>query len=249
MKQIFKVWLRNFLSWEKTFLANLLGDAIDPLIYFLGFGYGFRALVGNVNGVDYISFLAPGVIVSSAMTASSYECTFGSFTRFFTRKNYEPILTTPVKVYQLVLGDILWGTAKGLLASLFTFLIVFVLGYAKTSDILLILNAVLTAFTFSSSSLLFTSFSKSYNSFSYYFTVFISPMFVLSGVFFPVDILPEWAQYVSKLLPLTHCVEISRSIHSGQITLSLINNLLVVITISALCLWGSIKGITRRVIN
>lgn len=249
MNQIFKTWLRNYLSWKKSVIASLVGDAIEPLIYFLGFGYGFRALIGNINGIDYISFLTPGVIMSSAMTGASYECTFGSFTRFFTRRNYDSIFITPVKVEEVVIGDILWGTAKGLLASIFTFTLAFILGYVRGFDILILLNATLTAFLFSSSSLLFTSFSNSYTSFSYYFTVFISPMFVLSGVFFPVETFPRWAYYVSRLLPLTYSVEISRSIHRGEISPKLIIDVLILISLSTLFVWGSIKGIKRRIIN
>lgn len=210
----FKVWLRNYTAWKKNLLTSIVGDAVDPIIYFLGFGYGFRSLIGTINGVDYVSFIVPGIVMSSVMTGTSYECTFGSFTRISARKTYRSLLISPIMVEDLVIGELLWGITKGIMAAGFMLLFTGIFGYFTVHFVLLnLFNLILTSFVFASTSLFFTSISRSYDFFSYYFTAFISPMFVLSGVFFPTHSLPSWAIFLARLFPLTYSVEISRALY------------------------------------
>lgn len=248
--KVFKVWLRNFTAWKRNFLTSLVGDAIDPIIYFLGFGYGFRALIGNINGMDYVAFIVPGIIMSSAMTGTSYECTFGSFTRIAGRKTYRALLIAPIMIEDFVLGEVLWGMTKGFLSAIIMMLFTIIFGYFPGWFVFLnLLNILLTAFTFAATSLFFTSISRSYDFFSYYFTAFISPMFILSGIFFPITSFPSWASVIARFFPLTYSVDLSRQIYENAFSA------IIILDILFLLLWGvfflsfSVKFMKKRLIT
>jgi lipooligosaccharide transport system permease protein len=246
----FKVWLRNFVAWKRNFLTSLVGDAVDPLIYFLGFGYGFKALIGNVNGMDYVAFIVPGIIMSSAMTGTSYECTFGSFTRIAGKKTYRALLIAPIMIEDLVIGEILWGMTKGFLAALIMMLFTMIFGYFPGWCIIFnILNILLTTFTFASTSLFFTTISRSYDFFSYYFTAFISPMFILSGIFFPINSLPSWTAFISRVFPLTYSVHLAREIYSKNLTPSLILDVFFLLIWGLIFFYLSMKFMKKRLIT
>jgi len=246
----FKVWLRNFTVWKKNFLTSLVGDAIDPLIYFLGFGYGFRALIGNVDGVDYVAFIVPGIIMSSAMTGTSYECTFGSFTRIAGRKTYRSLLIAPIMIEDFVIGEVLWGMTKGLLSAIVMMLFTIIFGYFPGWFIIFnILNILLTTFTFASTSLFFASISRSYDFFSYYFTAFISPMFILSGIFFPISSFPSWASFIARIFPLTYSVHLSRGIYTKTFSFFMIIDILFLLIWGSFFFYLSMKFMKKRLIN
>ncbi len=246
----FKVWLRNFIAWKKNFLTSLVGDVIDPIIYFLGFGYGFRALVGNVNGVDYVAFIVPGIIMSSAMTGTSYECTFGSFTRIGGRKTYRALLIAPIMIEDFVIGEVLWGMTKGFISAIIMLIFTTIFGYFPGWVIILnILNIIITTFVFASTSMFFTSISRSYDFFSYYFTAFISPMFILSGIFFPLSSFPEWASFISRIFPLTYSVHLAREIYNGTFSPLLIVDVLFLLLWGSFFFYLSIKFMKKRLIT
>lgn len=110
------VWYRDAKVWTKFYKASILGNMGEPLLYLLAMGWGLGRMVGTVDGVPYIQFLAPGLVCSTAMYAATFECTFGSFTRMTRQNTYDAILATPVSLEDVVAGEILWGATKGLLS-------------------------------------------------------------------------------------------------------------------------------------
>lgn len=211
--RLFRVWQRNRDSHRKYFWASLVGNLGEPLLYLFAFGYGLGGYIGRIRGQSYLEYIAPGLLVSTAMFAASFECTYGSFARMVHQKTYEAILATPLSLEEIVFGDIAWGTTKALLNSLSMLLLLGFLGLLVHPSALLLPVALLaTGLLFSASAILATAIAKNYEFFNYYFTLLISPMFFFSGIFFPLDAFPAWVQTVSLFLPMTYAVDLARAL-------------------------------------
>src|SRR3989337_3444774 len=209
----YRVWQRNRDSYMRFYKANILGNLGEPLMYLFGMGIGIGSYLGLIEGVSYMDFIAPGLIMRVAMYSASFECTFGAFTRMAEQKTYDGILATPLNVGDLVAGEILWGATKSLIGGSVMLFVIYLAGLMKTS-ILMLLPMLLLIFIigllFSSLSLTFTALCPSYDFFNYFFTLILAPMFFFSGIFFPLSNFPAWVKIVSNLMPLTHAVNISR---------------------------------------
>lgn len=205
------IWYRDWEVFKKTAITNILPYFAEPLLFILALGYGLGLFVGEIGGVSYAQFLAPGILASSAMFAASYECTYSTFVRMIFQKTFEAVLCTPVSIEDIVLGEVAWGATKSLISGACIFMVIWALGLAKPESALVIIPVVaLVGFMFASLSIFFTSIVPSMDAFNYYFTLLLSPMFLLSGIFFPLDQLPSFVQGLAWLLPLTHAVNVIR---------------------------------------
>jgi lipooligosaccharide transport system permease protein len=217
------IWYRDWEVFRKTAITNILPYFAEPLLFILALGYGLGLFVGEIGGMSYAQFLAPGILSSSAMFAASYECTYSTFVRMIFQKTFEAVLCTPVSIEDIVLGEVAWGATKSLISGACIFIVIWALGLAKLESAVIILPVVaLVGFMFASLSIFFTSIVPSMDAFNYYFTLLLSPMFLLSGVFFPIDQLPSFVQDLAWLLPLTHAVSIIRPAAMGQYSVSFV---------------------------
>jgi len=210
------VWRRNLLVWRKLAIPSMLGNLADPLIYMLGLGFGLGAMLSDVGGMSYIAFLATGIVCSSTMMSASFEAMYSGFSRMHVQKTWEAILNAPVTLDDVVLGEVVWAASKSLLSGLAVLAVAWVLGVVQSATALWVIPVVfLTGLAFASLGLVMTALSPSYDFFMYYFTLVITPMMLVSGVFFPVAQLPGWLQAVTQFLPLTHAVELARPLMGG----------------------------------
>ncbi len=216
IKMIYTVWFRNFIVWTKYVKPSLVANLGEPLLYLALMGYGMGKLVPQINGMKYIDFLAPGLILSSTMYAASFEATISSYTRMITQKTYDAIMVTPVNLSEIVSGEILWSTTKGLISSIFFIAIMAVFGLIHSWLFgISIVAVVMDGLFFSTLSMVFVGFSHSYESFNYFFTLILTPLFLFSGIFFPLDTLPHWVRGIALYLPLTPMVQLARASNSG----------------------------------
>lgn len=221
------VWSRNKDVFKKFALTNLLPYFAEPLLFIIALGYGLGLFVGEIGGMSYPQFLAPGILASSSMFAASYECTYATFVRMIFQKTFEAVLSTPIMIEDIVLGEVLWGATKSLISGTCIFIVILLLGLIKLESAIIILPTIfLVGLMFASLSMFFTSIVPSLDAFNYYFTLIVSPMFLLSGVFFPVDSLPEIVRSLSWFLPLTHAVNIIRPSAIGQYSAGFIYDIL-----------------------
>jgi len=212
-----KVWLRDFDSYRKYLTVNLLGNLGDPVLYLLAMGLGLGKFLGEMQGVSYVQFLAPGVIVSAGMFAASYECTYMSFLKMFHLKTYDAIIVTPVNIEDVVAGDIAWGASKALFSGVLMFGVTAAFGLVHSWWALLVpLLLLLVGFLFASLGMLVTTASKSFDYYSYYFELAITPLFFFSGSFFPLDDFPLWLRAVANCSPLTHAGSLCRGLVLGH---------------------------------
>ncbi|MFQ5559815.1 MAG: ABC transporter permease [Nitrospinota bacterium] len=216
----FHVWQRNLDSYKRFYKANLLGSLGEPFLYLFGMGFGLGGYIANLKGVSYMEFIAPGLLMVTAMYTATFECTFGSYTRMVEQKTYDAILATPLSIGDIVFGDILWGATKSLISGSIMLVIIKISGLMNApvqAFFPLLILIFFTGMLFSAMAMTVTSLSPSYDFFSYYFTLVLAPMFFFSGIFYPLDKFPYLIKAISNLLPLMYAVNISRSIASGSL--------------------------------
>ena len=212
------VWRRNFLVWRKLALPSVLGNLADPLIYMLGLGYGLGALLPEVGGVSYVSFLAAGTVVASTMNAATFEALYSGFSRMHVQKTWDAILNTPLTLDHVLAGELLWAASKSLLSGLAILLVIAALGLSTSPLALWTIPVIfMTGLSFAALGLIICALAPSYDFFMYYFTLFITPMTLVSGVFFPADQLPPMLHTIAAWLPLAHAVQLVRPLLSGEI--------------------------------
>jgi lipooligosaccharide transport system permease protein len=212
------VWRRNFLVWRKLTIPSLLGNLADPLLYMLGFGYGVGALVPQMQGMSYIAFIAAGTVCSSTMNSATFEAMYSGFSRMHVQRTWDAILNTPIDLDDVVIAEVAWAASKATLSGVAVLAVAAALGLAHSWLALWIVPlALLLGLTFASLGLIMTALSPSYDFFMYYFTLIITPMMLLSGVFFPIAQLPSALQALATVLPLTHGVAIARALMQGSV--------------------------------
>ncbi len=214
--RFFPIWRRHLLVWKKVAATSIIGHIADPMIYLLGLGYGLGSLLPEMAGTPYLVFLAAGTVCYSTMNSASFEALYSGFARMHEQRTWEAIMNTPVTLDDIVLGEILWSATKGMLSGVAVLAVAYAMGLTHSAVALwLIPLSLLVGLCFASLGLIMTALAPSYDFFMYYFTLVITPMMLLSGVFFPAAQLPSVWQHVSSALPLTQAVEIARPLLSG----------------------------------
>ncbi|MBN4664566.1 ABC transporter permease [Pandoraea nosoerga] len=211
------VWRRNFLVWRKLAIASMFGNLADPMIYLFGLGFGLGMMVGDVDGTSYIAFLAAGTVGSSVMFSASFESMYSGFSRMHVQRTWEALMHTPLTLGDVVLGEVVWAASKAVLSGLAILVVASVLGYARLDSLAIVLPAILLAgLAFASLAMVMTALAPSYDFFMFYQTLVMTPMLLLSGVFFPLSQLPAAARHVTEWLPLAHAVALIRPAMLGR---------------------------------
>lgn len=248
------VFLRNLLVWRKLAIPSLVGNIAEPLMWLVAFGYGMGALVGHITvdgpegsvQVPYILFLASGSICMSAMNAASFEALYSAFSRMHVQKTWDGIMNAPVGLDDVVLAEMLWAAFKAAFTVTAILGVMLALGISHSPKLVLAWCVLLAVgITFSSIALIFNALAQGYDFFTYYFTLVLTPMMFLSGIFFPREQLPGVVQLISAALPLTNAVALVRPLFMDrwpdQVLLH--GGLLLAYTVAAF--WLAL-GLTRR---
>lgn len=231
--------MRNLRVWRRYAVPSLIGNFGEPLLYLLGLGYGLGRFVSGMADMPYLAYLASGVLCATAMNTASYEGLYAAYTRMTRQDTYGAMLATPLQVADVVAGEVAWCAAKALISGVTLFVVAAVLGAIPLVPLTLAALPVvlLMGLTFGAMAVLVTTLSPSYDFFLYYFTAFITPMFLFSGVFYPVDTLPGWLQAAVVALPLFHGVELVRPLFSGELP----DNIALHLAVPALYLIGGFQ--------
>lgn len=215
--RFFPIWRRNFLVWRKLAIPSVLGNIAEPLITLIAFGYGLGSLLQKVDGIPYIRFLASGSICMSVMMAASFETLYSAFSRMHVQKTWEALMNAPLALDDVVFAEMLWGATKSLFSGIAILLVIFFLGIGLHPHTLLVLPLLfLIGMTFASIGLIVNALARGYDFFTYYFTLVLTPMIFLSGVYYPVSQLPAWLQHFAEMLPLGAAVNLIRPFLLGQ---------------------------------
>ena len=250
--RIYYVFLRNLVSYKRFVVPTFLVSLIEPLFYLITFGIGMGAYMGYFGGKPYLYFLVPGVVVSSVMMSSTFECLYGTFVKIVHEKLYDSLIATPVSAEDAVAGDIAWASFRGLISGSLMIMVAVFMGILPVSLLSLLLLLVLMIFVgvlFASLAMIVTSFAPSFDFFNYYTELVITPMLFFSGVFFPLERFPGWMKTLAEFLPLTHAVRISRAVFTGEPAAGLGWSFAGLLVLAAVVFTISIRMMRKRLIK
>ncbi len=253
-KRFIRVWQRNYRVYRKTWMISFAPPLLEPLFYLAAFGVGLGGLVGSLSyggkSTDYTAYIAPALIAINIMQSSFFETTFSSFVRMFYQKTFDAMLATPLTIEEIITGEILWGATKSVIGTALMMIILTFFGLLHFPHALLLLPvAFLGGLAFACVGMVCTAVVPTIETLNLPIFLFITPMFLFSGTFFPLNNLPAWAQGIANFLPLTHLVELCRASALGRLDVS------NVISIAYLVIWSvvlfpfAVTGMRRRLVR
>jgi lipooligosaccharide transport system permease protein len=246
---IIGVMSRDVTNFGTFWKATTFSSIIEPTIYLLAFGLGVGTLVAQVEGLDYVQYVGTGMVATSVLFASALSAMFGTFVKHRFQRTYDAVLAAPVDTEELVTAEVLWMSLRAGLYGCAPLVVSMIFGLDPAFGMLVVpFIGFVTALGFASFGVLMAAVVSKIDSFNYVTTTVITPLFLVSGTFFPIDQLPEWAQVVANINPLYHCVELVRHAVFGFETVDLAH--LAVLLTFALVMWRlAIWRLEKRLID
>lgn len=212
------MWRRSATIFRKRWLTILVPNFVEPLLYLAALGLGLGAFIreGGIDGQSYTQYIAPGLLAANAMFAASFESTFNTFVKLKVDRIYEAIVSTPVNVEDAIAGEYLWAGTRAVMQGTVFLTVLTLLGLISSPWAILIpLVLFVVGMMFSVMGTLFTSLIPTIDLYGYYFTLVITPLFLFSGIFFPINGFPAPIPQIAWFTPLFHAVNACRELASG----------------------------------
>jgi lipooligosaccharide transport system permease protein len=245
------VWQRNAAMYRRTWKWNILPNFFEPVLYLVSIGIGVGAYISQMGGTSYIAFLAPGLVCVAAMNGASFEVTYNIYVRLNFEKTYDAMLTTPIDPDDILAGEVLWAVTRASIYGGCFFIVVSAAGLAPLpSSLLALLVIPLAGLLFAGIGMAFSLRIPAIDLFSFYFTLFLTPLFLFSDVFFPLRerLSGHWL-WVAEALPLLHPVRLARAAFRGDFQPIHLWDLLYLVIVSALLLGWARRQVWRRLTN
>lgn len=208
-----RLWRRNVTSYSHSWQMNILPNFFEPFFYLLAIGFGLGRFVDTVEGIDYARYIAPGLAAMSAMYGASFDTTYNVFVKLHFDRLYDAAIVTPISAEDVAVGEAIWAVTRSLLYALPFVIIATAFGLVASWWVIAVpVAAVAVGACFAMIGLTFTSFIPTIDLYSFYFTLFLTPMFLFSGIFFPISTLPTWAQSLAWFSPLFHAASLFRAL-------------------------------------
>ena len=213
-----RVLHRNFLVYRRTWRGSLFFTFLQPFLFLTAMGLGLGALVNardttSIGGVQYVQFLAPGLLAAACMQTAIFECSWPILSKIRWGRNYDAMLATPLVVDDLLVGELAWILVRLLTVAGAFLAIITAFGLAASPLAILALPAaLLTGLAFAAAMIAYTAVQKNDGGFMVVFRFVMTPLFLFSGVFFPVEHLPAVVQWIPQVTPLYHGVALVRGL-------------------------------------
>ncbi|PLY00766.1 MAG: ABC transporter permease [Desulfuromonas sp.] len=229
--RVLRVWQRNFSIYKQNWKISFVPPLFEPLLYILAFGVGLAVMVGEFEyggqTLSYTTFIAPALVAVAIMHNAFFETTYNSYVRMYYQKTFDALLATPLNLEEIILGEMIWAATKSVIATTLMATVISLCGFFEFPGALLLLPlAALGGLLFASLGMICTALVPGIETFNLPIFLGITPMFLFSGTFFPLQNLPGWAQTLAAFLPLTHLVALVRGcslqVWSGELWLSLL---------------------------
>lgn len=216
--------MRNATEYRHTWKMNILPNFFEPVLYLVGLGIGLGVyLKGELGGQgSYVAYIAPGLAAASAMNGASFETTYNMFIKMTFARLYDAFLSTPAQIQDIAFGELMWAVARAMIYGLafmtvLSLLTLFGQPLIRSSWALLMPFAlVLIGGMFALIGELFTSSIKQIDLYSYYYTLWLTPLFLFSGIFYPVETFP-FGREIAWCTPLYHAVRLARGLCQGPL--------------------------------
>ncbi|MBE3587382.1 MAG: ABC transporter permease [Thermoanaerobacteraceae bacterium] len=232
---VWPVLRRHLIVFSRNWKTNISFNFFEPLLYITALGLGLGAYVQPMEGLPYLNYLAPGLVASSAMFATSYECTYGTFVRMEYQKTFQAMVATPVSIEDVIVAEMLFGTFKSVLYGSVILLVILMLGLVASPWALLVPPVLAVAgLLFAALSIIWTGLVPNMENFNYFFSLIMTPLFLFSGIFFPLSGLPPLVRSLAWASPLYHVVNLVRALVLGQVGAGLLWDLTWLVVFTAL---------------
>jgi lipooligosaccharide transport system permease protein len=244
------VWYRDTYVYATNWKTNLVPPLIEPFIYLFAMGLGVGHYIDTIDGVDYLSFVAPGIIATTAILRATFECTYGSYFRMAFQSTYDAIISTPVNAEEVSLGDIFWGATRSFINVVIVVAVLAGFGRVPLLWIpaILVLQFV-SGLNFGALSLTVTSKIHQTEYFNFYLSGIIFPAELLTGAFFPVSRLPEILQPIAWIVPLTSMVDLTRAMMLGRLRWASLLELAYILVTTVFFTEVALRAMRRRLIR
>lgn len=205
------VLVREVINFSSYWRSTTFSSTVEPTIYLLAFGFGFGSLVSEVGGYPYVEFVGTGTVATAVLFSSAFPAMFGTLVKRQYQRTYDAILAAPVDTEELVTAEMLWIAARAGTYGCVPMVVAMFFGLDPSWGMLLVpLIAALAGCGWATFGIFIAARAKSIESFSYWQSGLLTPMFLVAGTFFPLSQLPEWAQILGNVNPLYHCVQLVR---------------------------------------
>ncbi len=243
------VMVREVVNFSSFWRSSTFSSTVDPTIYLLAFGFGFGSLVSRVAGYDYVDFVGTGVVATTVLFSGAFPAMYGTFVKYQFQHTYDAILAAPVDTEELVSAEALWVGARTGMYGCVPLLVAMVFGLHPSWGMLLVpFVAALAGFGWAAAGIFIAARASRLESFSYWQSGLLTPMFLVAGTFFPLTRLPQWAQVLGNFNPLFHCVQLVRHAVFGLQGWADIGHLAFLV-IFALVMWRlAIRFMQRKLI-
>ena len=211
----------QWLLYRRTWRGSIFGNFAQPILFLLAMGVGLGSFVDKagsaaMDGVPYIMFLAPALLVSSVMQGSALEATFPILGGFRWNRRYHAMFATPLSPYAIAFGQLAWiATRATIVGSTFCLVIILFRAAESWQIVLAVPVGVLTALAFAGPIAAYMATQRDTTAFNAIWRFGITPLFLFSGTFFPIDQLPEQIRWIAWFMPLWHGVDLARSLALG----------------------------------
>jgi lipooligosaccharide transport system permease protein len=253
-----RVFEHRWLQYRRTFRASIFSSFLTPILFLTAMGLGVGSYVSesaidDIGGVSYLVFLAPGLLAATAMQSASFEATFPIMGGLIWTKIFHAMYATPISPRDIALGNLVWiGARLTLISAVFT--VVILLFGAATSPMvaLAIPAATLTGLAFAAPIAAFAATQKTPERFAAIFRFGITPLFLFSGTFFPLESLPEVVRPLAWITPLYHGSSLTRGLSLGTLLddpLLAAVHVLILVGCVAAGTWAMIRTIERRLVR
>jgi lipooligosaccharide transport system permease protein len=245
-----KVWHRNMVVFARTWQVNFFPPLVEALLYLFAIGLGIGSYVKEIEGIPYVTFIAPAILAIAVMNSAFFECTYGSYVRMYYQKSFDAMIATPLSIEDVIAGELLWGATRSVIYVVIMLPVLAVFGVISLPFALLAVPlAFLGGLMFAGIAMCFTAVTPGIDTLNYPSFLFITPMSLFSGTFFPLTLMPVALQYIAlALLPLTHLVAIMRMFTLGTVSPVLLLHLVWITLITVLCCIVAINLMRKRLI-
>ncbi len=244
------VMSREVANFRTFWKATTFSSVLEPVIYLLAFGLGLGAtVVDRVDGLEYVQYVGTGMVATAVIFSSALPAMFGTFVKERFQRTYDAILAAPVDVEELVTAEMLWIGLRSGVYGCFPLLVSMIFGLDPAPGMLLVpFFCFFTALGFAAFGIAVAASVAKIDQFNYVTTLFITPLFLVAGTFFPIDQLPKGVQVVSQLNPLHHLVELVRGACFGFEATDLLR--VAFLVVFAVSLWRlAVNRMEKRLID
>jgi lipooligosaccharide transport system permease protein len=248
-----RVLSTHLLAWRRLWRGTLFTSFLQPLLFFVAIGYGLGSLVGKggrlVDGVPYLTFVAPGMMASAAMQTAIGWSTWPVLSAIKWQRQFHAMLATPIGVADVVLGHLLHVGLRVLVSeAVFVAFAAAVGAVPSWAGILAVAVAVLVAIAFAAPVFAFTTHLNGDGGFNILFRLVMIPLFLFSGTFFPISQLPAGLELLARITPLWHGVQLARDCTLGHLGWGDLGHAAYLLVWAVAGTWLAIDGLRRRLV-